>query len=45
MNPDSRYRVFWNRGYPPGEHYVNDGLLQIQLPAEPGELRIEVEPD
>jgi hypothetical protein len=44
MNPDSRYRVFWNGGYPPGEFYVNDGLLQIQLPAEPGELRIETEP-
>lgn len=41
MNPDSRYRVLWNDGYPRKACYVNDGLLQITLPAGPGELRIE----
>lgn len=40
MNPDSRYRALWN------DKTVtitspHDGLLQIQLPAGPGELRIE----
>jgi hypothetical protein len=42
MNPDSRYRVLWNGGYPRQAYYVNDALLQIKLPAGPGELRIEM---
>jgi hypothetical protein len=40
MNPNSRYRVLWN-----GKSAVftnpHDGLLQIQLAAGPGELKIE----
>ena len=40
MNPDSRYRVTWN-GQPAAFTNPHDGLLQIQLPDGPGELRIE----
>lgn len=40
MNPDSRYRVTWN-GRAVTVANPHDGLLQIQLPAGPGELKIE----
>ncbi|HEY1789375.1 MAG TPA: twin-arginine translocation signal domain-containing protein [Verrucomicrobiae bacterium] len=40
MNPDSRYQVFWN-GKSVAVTNPHDGFLQIQLPAGPGELRIE----
>jgi hypothetical protein len=40
MNPDSRYRVLWN-GKPAVFTNPHDGFLQIQLPAGPGELKIE----
>ena len=40
MNPDSRYRVRWN-GQPADFTNPHDGLLQIQLPAGPGQLSVE----
>ena len=40
MNPDSRYHVTWN-GQPAAFTNPHDGLLQIQLPAGPGQLTIE----
>ncbi|HEX3628441.1 MAG TPA: twin-arginine translocation signal domain-containing protein [Verrucomicrobiae bacterium] len=39
MNPKSRYRVLWN-GKPAAATTPHDGLLQIQLPAGPGELHV-----
>jgi len=41
MNPDSRYRVTWN-GQTAVSINPHDSLLQIQLPAGPGELRVDV---
>jgi hypothetical protein len=39
MNAGPRYRVTWN-GAPVPFTVVHDGLLQIQLPPPPGELRV-----
>jgi len=39
MNPDGRYVPTWN-GKPVEFTRVNDGLLQVQLPCEPGELQV-----
>jgi hypothetical protein len=39
MAAGSRYRVTWN-GAPVPFTMVHDGLLQIQLPPQPGELRV-----
>ena len=40
MNPNSRYRALWN-GQSVGITNSHDRLLQIQLPSEAGELRID----
>ncbi len=40
MNPDSRYRVAWNGGQV-NFQTLHDGMLEIQLPPQAGELQVD----